>query len=178
MTFLHHTDHWSAHPGELDKAKLSTFHHTFFAFFFLLGVGGRCSGWGSGAPQSACPSLSCWIMKRCSSFFLNLKNISSLPTWKWISPFPTSILALADLRKGRPSTRSTPRSPSISITTKSARTKESRTHTKTCSAIPSGYRMVESASCTSIVVGRRAGYSSASYTVSYTHLTLPTNSLV
>lgn len=163
MTFLHRSYHSSARPGELDEAELSTFRHTFFSFFFLLGAEGRCSGWGSGAPQSACPSLSCWIMKRCSSFFLNLKNISSLPTRKRISPFPTSILALADLRKGRPSTRSTPRSPSISITTKSARTKESRTHTKTCSAIPSGYRMVESASCTSIVVGERAGYSSASY---------------
>src|SRR6185312_12968822 len=45
-------------------------------------------------------------------FSLNLKNISSLPTRKWISPFPTSILALVDLRKGRPNTRSTPRSPS------------------------------------------------------------------
>ena len=144
-------------------AELSTIRHTFFAFFFLLDAAGRCSGWGSGAPQSACPSLSCWIMKRYSSFFLNLKNISSLPTRKRISPFPTSILALADLRKGRPSTSSTPRSPSISITTKSARTKESRTHMKTCSAIPLRFRMVESASCTSIVVGERAGYSSASY---------------
>ena len=66
--------------------------------------------------------------------------------------------SLADLRKGRPSTRSTPRLPSISITTKSARMKESRTRTKMCSAIPSGYRMVESASYTSIVVGERAGY--------------------
>ena len=163
MTFPHRSYHSSARLGELDEAKLSTFHHTFFSFFFLLGAEGRCSGWGFGAPQSACPSLSCWIMKRCSSFFLNLKNISSLPTQKPISPFPTSILALVDLRKGRPSMRSTPRSPSISITTKSARMKESHIRTKTCSAIPSGYRMVESASCTSIVVGERAGYSSASY---------------
>ena len=148
MTFPHHSYHSSARPGELDEAKLSTFRHTFCSFFFLLGAEGHCSGWGSGAPQSACPSLSCWIIKHCSSFFLNLKNISSLPTRKRVSPFPTSILALADLRKGRPSTRSTPRSPSISITTKSTRTKESRTRTKMCSAIPSGYRMVESASCT------------------------------
>jgi hypothetical protein len=64
---------------------------------------------------------------------------------------------LADLRKGRPSTRTTPRSPSMSITTKSAMMKESRTRTKMCSAIPSGYQTVESASCTSIVVGERAG---------------------
>ena len=163
MTPLHRSYPSLARPGELDEADLSTFRHTFFSFFFLLGAEGRYSGWGSGAPQSACPSLSCWIMKRCSSFFLNLKNMSSRPTRKWISPFPTSVLALADLRKGRPSTRSTLRSPSISITTKSARTKESHTRTKTCSAIPSGYRMVESASCTSIVVGERAGYSSASY---------------
>ena len=105
-TFLHRSYNSSARPGELDEAELSTFRHTFFSFFFLLGAEGRCSGWGSGAPQSACPSLSCWIMKCCSSFFLKLKNISSLPTRKWISPFPTSILALADLRKGRPSTRS------------------------------------------------------------------------
>ena len=115
MTFLHCSYHSSARPGELDEAELSTFRHTFFSFFFLLGAEGRCSGWGSGAPQSACPSLSYWIMKRCSSFFLNLKNISSLPIRKQISPFPTSILALADLRKGRPSTRSTPRSPSYPL---------------------------------------------------------------
>ena len=132
MNFLHRSYHSSARPGELDEAELSTFCHT---FFFLLGAEGHCSGWGSGAPQSACLSLSCWIMKRCSSFFLNLKNISSFPTRKRISPFPTSILALADLRKGHPSTRSTPRSPSISITTKSARIKESRTRMKMCSAI-------------------------------------------
>jgi hypothetical protein len=63
---------------------------------------------------------------------------------------------LADLRTGRPNTRSTPRSPSISITTKSARTKESHTRTKTCSPIPSGYRMVESANCMSIVVWEKS----------------------
>ena len=131
MTFLHYSYHWSAHPGELDEAELSTFHHTFFSFFFRLGVVGRCSGRGSGAPHSACPSLSCCIMKHCSSLRLSLKNMSFFPTRKRISPLPTSILTLADLRKGRPSTRSTPRSPSISITTKSARMKESHTHTKT-----------------------------------------------
>ena len=156
-TFLHHSYHSSAHPGELDEAELSTFWLTFFAFFFLLGVEGRCSGWGSGAPQSACPLLSCCIMKRCSFLRLNLKNMSSFPTRKWISPLPTSILALVDLRKGHPRTRSTPRSPSISITTKLARMKESRTRTKMFSIIPSRYRMVESASYTSMVVGERAG---------------------
>ena len=57
-TFLCRTYHWSACPGELDEAKLLTFHYTFFSFFFLLGAEGRGSGWGSGA-QSACPSLSC-----------------------------------------------------------------------------------------------------------------------
>ena len=149
--------HCSARPGEVDEDELSTLRHTFIDRLLLDRVVVGSSGWGSGEPQSACPSLSCCIMKRCSSLRLNLKNISSLPTRKQISPFPTSILALADLRKGRPSTRSTSRSPSISITTKSARTKESRTRTKTCSPIPSGYRMVESASCTSMVVGERAG---------------------
>ena len=39
MTFPHRSYHWSARPGELDEAELSTFCHTFFAFFFLLGVG-------------------------------------------------------------------------------------------------------------------------------------------
>ena len=34
------TYHWSTRPGELDEAELSTFRHTFFAFFFLLGVDG------------------------------------------------------------------------------------------------------------------------------------------
>ena len=41
-------------------------------------------------------------MKRSSSLCLNLKNMSSFPTRKWISPLPTSILALADLRKRSP----------------------------------------------------------------------------
>ena len=69
--------------------------------FLLLSFrcGGRYSGWGSGAPQSACPSLSCWIMKRCSSFFLNLKNISSLPTRKRISPFPYRSMPWQTLEK-------------------------------------------------------------------------------
>jgi hypothetical protein len=35
--------HWSARPKELDEAELLTFRHTFFAFFFLLGVEGWCS---------------------------------------------------------------------------------------------------------------------------------------
>ena len=34
-TFLHHSYHWSARPGELDEAELSTFRHNFFAFFFF-----------------------------------------------------------------------------------------------------------------------------------------------
>ena len=67
--------------------------------FLLLSF--RCEGslfWlGFWCTQSACPSLSCWIMKRCSSLFLNLKNMSSCPTQKRISPFPTSILALQTL---------------------------------------------------------------------------------
>ena len=157
------TYHCSAHPGEVDEDELSTLRYTFFDHLLLDQVVVGSLGWDSGEPQSACPSLSGCIMKRCSSLCLNLKNMSSFPTRKWISPLPTSILALADLRKGRPSTKSTPRSPSISIITKSARMKESRTHTKTCSAIPLGYQTVESASCTSIVVGERAGYSSSSY---------------
>ena len=158
MTFLRCSYHWSACLGELDEAELSTFRHTFLVFFFLLGVVGQCSGWGNGAPQSTCPLLSCCIMKHCSSLCLNQKNMSSLPTRKWISPLLTSILALADLRKGHPSMRSTPRLPSISITTKLARMKESRTHTKMFLTIPSGYRTDESASCTSIAVGESAGY--------------------
>ena len=156
MTFLRCSYHWSACLGELDEAELSTFRHTFLVFFFLLGVVGQCSSWGNGAPQSACPSLSCYIRKRCFSLCLNLKNISSLPTRKQISPLPTSILALADLRNGRPSMRSTMRSPSISITTKLARMKESRTRTKIFLNIPSGYRMDESASYTSVVVGGKS----------------------
>ena len=150
--------HWSACPGELDEAELSTFRHTFFVFFFLLDVAVRCSGWGNGAPQVACPSLSYCIRKHCSSLCFNLKNMSSLPTRKWISPLPTSILALGALKNGPPSMSSTLRSPFMSITTKLARTKESRTRTKTFSIIPLGYQIVESASCTSTDVGERAGY--------------------
>ena len=105
------TYHCSARPGEVDEDELSTLCHTFFDRLLLdCGVVGS-SGWGSGEPQSICPSLSCCIMKCCSSLCLNLKNMSSFPTRKWISPLPTSILALADLMKGRPRTRSTPRSP-------------------------------------------------------------------
>ena len=138
-TFLmHFTYHCSARPGEVDEDELSTLRHTFFDRLLLDRVVVGSLGWGSGEPQSAFPSLSCCIMKRCSSLCLNIKNMSSFPTRKQISPLPTSILALADLRKGRPNTRSTPRSPSISITTKSARMKESHTRTKTCLDIPSG----------------------------------------
>ena len=91
---------------------------------------------------------------------------------KRISPLPMSILALAALRNGRPRMSLIPRSPSISITTKSARTKESHRQTKTFLAIPSGYRIVESASCTHIYVGERAGYKSFSYITMGIMLTL------
>ena len=152
------TYHYSARPGEVDKDELSILRHTVFDRLLLDRVVEGSSGWGSGEPQSACPSLPCCIMKRCSSLCLNLKNMSSFPTRKWISPLPMSILALADLRKGRPSTKSTPRSPSISIITKLARIKESHTRTKMFLIIPSAYQTVESASCTSIVIGEKAGY--------------------
>ena len=109
---------------------------------------------------------------RCSSFCLNLKNMSSFPAWKRISPLPTSILALAALRNGRPRISSISRSPSMSITTKSARIKESRTWTKMFLAIPSGYRIVESASYTHIHVGERAGYKSFLYITMGIMLTL------
>ena len=46
---------------------------------------------------------------------------------------------------------------------KSGRTKESRMRTNMFLAIPSGYRIVESASYTHIYVGERAGYKSFSY---------------
>ena len=118
-----------------------TLRHIFFAcLFFDCVVVGLGSG-DSGASQIACPSSSCRFRMRCSSLCLNLKNMSSFPMWKRISPFPTSILALAALRNGRPRMSSIPRSPSISMTTKSARTKESRTWTRTFLAIPSGYRI-------------------------------------
>ena len=102
------TYHCSARPGDVDEDELSTLRHTFLGCLLLDWVVVGTSGWGSGEPQSACPSLSCCIMKRSSSLCLNLKNMSSFPTRKWISPLPTSILDLADLRKGRPSMRSTP----------------------------------------------------------------------
>ena len=152
------TYHCSARPGEVDEDELSTLCHTFFDRLLLVRVVAGSSGWGSSEPQSACPSLSCWIRKRCSSLCLNLKNMLSFPTRKRISPLPTSILALMALRNGQPRMSSTPRSPSISITTKLARTKESHTRTSIFSTIPSGYQIDDFASCTSIVVGERAGY--------------------
>ena len=133
--------------------------------------------WDSGASQSACPSSSCWFRMRCSSLCLNLKNMFSFPTRKWISPLPTSILALEALRNGRPRMSSIPRSPSMSITTKSARMKESHTRTKMFLAIPSGYHIVESASYTHIHVGERAGYKSFSYITMGIVLTLVLRSL-
>ena len=107
-----------------------------------------------------------------SSLCLNLKNMFSFLTQKRISPLPTSILALVALRNGRPKMSSIPRSPSISITTKSARIKESHTRTRTFLAIPTGYWIVESASCTHIYVGARAGYKSFSYITMGIMLTL------
>ena len=50
--------------------------------------------------------------------------------WKRISPLPTPILVVAALRNGRPRISCIPRSPSISITTKLASMKESRTRAK------------------------------------------------
>ena len=131
--------------------------HPLCTTFFDRVVVGPGSG-DSSASQIACPSSSCRFRIRCSSLCLNLKNMSSFPMQKRIFPLPTSILALAVLRNGRPRMSSIPRSPSMSITTKSARTKESHTRTKTFLAIPSGYRIVESASCTHMYVGGRAGY--------------------
>ena len=126
----------------------------------------------SGASQIACPSSSCRFRMRCSSLCLNLKNMFSFPTRRRIYPLPTSILALVALRNGRPRMSSIPRSPSISMTAKSARMKESRTRTRTFLAIPSGYRIVESASYTHMYVGERAGYKSFSYITMGIMLTL------
>ena len=110
--------------------------------------------------------LGFWCTPECLPFTVLLDHEAMLflliEPEKHILPSDTETdFSLSDIDPclGRPSKRS----PSISITTKSARTKESRTRTKTCSVIPSSYRMVESASCTSIVVGERAGYSSALY---------------
>ena len=52
------TFHCSARPGEVDEDELSTLSHTFFDRLFLDRVVVGSSGWGSGEPQSACPSLS------------------------------------------------------------------------------------------------------------------------
>jgi hypothetical protein len=48
-TFLQRDYHLASHRGEVDENALSTFHHTFFTFFLLVGaVGGfLCSGCGS-----------------------------------------------------------------------------------------------------------------------------------
>ena len=138
-TFLLLIYHCSARPGELDEDELVSLRHTIFARLLLDRVVVGSSSGASGASQIACPLSSRRFRMRCSSLCLNLKNMSSFPTRKWICPLPTSILALADLRKGRPSTRSTPRSPSMSITTKSAMMKESHTRMKMCSAIPLEY---------------------------------------
>ena len=106
-------NHCSARPGELDEDELATLRHTFFArLLFDLVVVGFDSG-DSGASQSACPSSSYWFRMRCSSLCLNLKNMSSFPTRKRISPLPSSILALAALRNGRPRMSLIPRSPSV-----------------------------------------------------------------
>jgi hypothetical protein len=81
---------------------------------------------------------------------------------KRISWVPTSILALTSLRKGCPRLSCTPKSPSMSRTTKLARMKEFFTHTSRFSTTPSGYQMVESASCIYIRVRERVGYCSCS----------------
>ena len=128
----------SARPGELDVDELATLRHTFFERLLLDRVVVGSGNGDSGASQIACPSSSCRFRMRCSSLCLNLKNMSSFPTRKQISPLPTSILALAALRNGRPRMMSIPRSPSMSMTTKSARTKESRMRTRAFLAIPSG----------------------------------------
>ena len=103
----------SACPGELDEDELVTLCHTFFAcLLFDRVVVGSGSG-ASGASQIACPSSSCRFRMRCSSLCLNLKNMSSFPMQKRISPLPMSILALAALRNGRPRMSLIPRSPSV-----------------------------------------------------------------
>ena len=48
------------------------------------------------------------------------------PMRNWTSPDPTSILVFTLFRKGRPRMRSSPKSPSMLRTTKSARTKQFR----------------------------------------------------
>ena len=79
----------SACPGELDEDELATLRYTFFARLFLdLVVVGLGSG-NSGASQIACPSSSCRFRMRLSSLYLNMKNMSSFPTRKQISPLPT-----------------------------------------------------------------------------------------
>ena len=140
-----------------------TLRHTFFAHLLLDHVVVGFGSGDSGASQIACPSSSCWFRMGCSSLYLNLKNMSSSLTRKRISPLPTSILALAALKNGRPRMSSIPRSPSMSMTTKSAMMKESQTRTRTFLAIPLGYRIIESASCTHMYVGERVGYKSFSY---------------
>ena len=149
-----------------------TLRHTFFARLLFDCVVVSLGSGDSGASQIACPSSSCWFRMRCSSLCLNLKNMFSFHTRKRISPLPMSILALAALRNDRPRMSSIPRSPSMFITTKSTRTKESRMRTRTFLAIPSGYRIVESTSCTHMYVGERAGHKSFSYITMGIMLTL------
>ena len=156
----------------IGEDELVTLRHTFFARLFLDRVVVGLGSGDSGASQSACPSSSYWFRMRCSSLCLNLKNMFSFLMRKRISPLHTAILALAALRNGRPRMSSIPRSPSISMTTKSVRTKESRTRTRRFLAIPSGYRIVESASCTHMYVGERARYKSFSYITMGIMLTL------
>ena len=119
--------HYSVPPEELDEDELATLCHTFFARLLFDRVVVGLDGGDSAASQSAYPLSSCWFKMRCSSLCLNMKNMFSFPMWKRISPLPTSILALAALRNCRPMMSSIPRSPYISMTTKSTRTKESRT---------------------------------------------------
>ena len=156
------TYHCSAHPIEVDRDELSTLRHTFFDRLFLDRVVEGSSGWGSGESQSGLPSWACWITNLCSSLWRDLKNMLSTLMRNWISPAQTSILALTSFRKGHPRMRSKPRSPSMSRTMKSARTKWLLIHTYMFSTIPSGCRTVESASCTKMRVWERAGYCNCS----------------
>ena len=56
-TFLLLGYHCLARPEELDEDELATLRHIFLVVFVDCVVVGS-SGWGSGEPQSACPSLS------------------------------------------------------------------------------------------------------------------------
>jgi hypothetical protein len=48
--------HLASHRGEVDEDILSTFHHTFFVLFLLVGVVGGFLGSGCGSPHIPLPS--------------------------------------------------------------------------------------------------------------------------